>query len=74
MADMDATKSIEIDGYTSERLDEIRASVAELEQLTGFQVEGFPGFDLKNDEHLIHSLIGTTARTLRLMVEEARRG
>lgn len=74
MADMDATKSIAIDGYTSERLDEIRASVAELNALTGFEIEAFAGFDVQNDEHLIHSLIGTTARTLRLMVEEARRG
>lgn len=68
------TKTITIDQYTTERLDEIRASVAELEKSTGFRVDSFPGFDLNNDEHLIHSLIGTTARTLRLMLEESRRG
>lgn len=74
MAELEATKTIAIDGYTSERLDEIRASITELEKSTGFKVEAFPGFDLQNDEHLIHSLIGTTARMMRLMVEEARRG
>ena len=70
MSDVDATRTITIDAYTSERLDEIRAAIAELEKLTGFRVDAFAGFDVQNDEHLIHSLIGTTARMLCAMIDE----
>lgn len=66
--------TITIDEYTRERLAEIRASIAELDRLGVYRIEAFPGFDLGNDEHLIHALIGTTSRMMQLMLEQARSG
>jgi hypothetical protein len=38
------------------------------------RMKGYAIVGALNDEHIIHSLIGTTARTLRHVVEERRRG
>lgn len=71
---MNGEKTIVIDEYTSEKLDEIRLAIAELDRLGVYRIVAFEGFDLKNDEHLIHALIGSTARTMQVMLEDARAG
>ena len=66
-------KTIEIHEEMAAHLEEIRARRRELAALEG-GADPFSGtgFDMNNDQHLVESLVGTTARMLRQLVEVSR--